>query len=58
MISERRRPAESLTYNIYFYIANNNIAGAVFPDGLEDGVGIVSRAFNGCCSGIVLCDAQ
>ena len=58
MFSEYRRSAESLVYNIYLYKANNDIAGAVFPAGFEEGVAIVSRAVHGCRIGIVLGYAQ
>lgn len=58
MFSEYRRSAECLAYNIYLYKANNDIAGAVFPAGFEEGVAIVSQAFHGCSIGIVLGYAQ
>ena len=58
MFSEYRRSAECLAYNIYLYKANNDIAGAVFPAGLEEGVAIGCRTFHGCSIGIVLGNAQ
>lgn len=58
MFSEYRRSAECLAYNIYLYKANNDIAGAVFPAGLEESVAIGCRAFHGCSIGIVLGNAQ
>lgn len=58
MFSEYRRSAECLAYNIYLYKAHNDIAGAVFPAGLEEGVAIGCRAFHGCNIGIVLGNAQ